>query len=72
MLAHQQFPCWLFKKRLLRVMETKFNEQPQYRLFYARTLVEAFMHKRIAQKGTEPTADNIIEEVRLCEVSETD
>ena len=37
--VRQHFACSLFKRRLLQCMELKFADQPEFRLFYARTLL---------------------------------
>ncbi len=41
----QHFACSLFKRRLLQCMECKFPDQPKFRLFYVRTLLEVGLHE---------------------------
>ncbi len=68
--VRQHFACSLFKRRLLQCMERKFPDQPEFRLFYARTLLEVAMHelmrgdhRRVAQR-----LPDIIGRMRDCRV----
>lgn len=48
---HRHIPCSLFKTQLLEVMSSKFNNEPKFRLIYARTLVEIALHEFIVSEG---------------------
>lgn len=44
----QHYPCFLFKKKLLGVMQKQFKYLPQFRLIYVRTQIEAVLHEFVA------------------------
>jgi hypothetical protein len=45
----QHIRLYLFKKRLLRVLDKRRRERPEFGLFYVRTMVEIHLHMFMAE-----------------------
>ena len=69
--AKRHFPCFLYKRRLLKTMSSKFTEQPEYRLFYVRTMIEMYVHQFAAGdlRGVARELPRVIEDIKTVEVT---
>lgn len=58
------FRCYIFKKKLLEVIPGKCEEYPEFRLLYARTIVETALHEFVAGDPRMPLVRAISEKLR--------